>query len=92
MYREIVKKIGIGEYQSNRFEEATEHARNHKLGKQTQTWENGCFCTHNVTLRDIIQYKTAQPPSMGFFWPTKCGLRLLLSSYQATSPMLSLPE
>ena len=41
MYHEIVKKIGIGGYQSNGFDEATEHARNHKLGKQTQTWENG---------------------------------------------------
>ena len=45
MYREIVKKIGIGGCQSNGFEEATEHARNHKLGKQTQTWENVRFCT-----------------------------------------------
>ena len=53
MYHEIVKKIGTGGYQSNGFEEATEHARNYKLGKQTQTWENGRFCTQNVTLREI---------------------------------------
>ena len=53
MYREIVKKIGISGCQSYGFEEAIEHARNHKLGKQTQTWENGRFCTQNVTLREI---------------------------------------
>ena len=53
MYREIVKKIGIGGYQSNGFEEATEHARNHKLGKQTQTWENGRFCRMNIASGDL---------------------------------------
>jgi len=48
MYREIVMKIAIGGYQSNGFEEATEHARNHKLGKQTQTWKNGRFYGMNI--------------------------------------------